>query len=349
MPRSVGITLSAVVVFIGSAFTILCGVMMVFASALFLLSDAGQSAKLPAHFSYFAIIEAVVIFGFGGWGVASGVGLIKTKQWARISMLIYATILVFIGLPAALMMAFIRLPNSSDPNLPSNFMGIIQGGIALFYGMLAALGGFWLYFFNRRSVKTQFLEERPVVGIPVPGLPLAISQATYDASQRVRPLSISIIGWFLLIGSAFTPLCILFYSALLPSVQFPFCFLGFFLFGRNAFLILLFWMGVQVMAAVGLLKLRNWGRLTTIGLQFLTLTNFALVFGITANRVRFQQLMETMSATVDANMHQSVPFVFPAWIGAVVSLPIVFAVLWFLITEKHAFGPSGHALARERP
>jgi len=25
-----------------------------------------------------------------------------------------------------------------------------------FYGLLAALGGFWLYFFNKKSVKAQF-------------------------------------------------------------------------------------------------------------------------------------------------------------------------------------------------
>jgi hypothetical protein len=263
-------------------------------------------------------------------------------------MLVYAVLLLFIGLPAAALMAFIRLPNTSDPNLPANFMAIIQGGIALFYGMLAALGGFWVYFFNKRSVKEQFRVGQAVVESGAPDLPSGIPPVTSHASERVRPLSISIIAWFLLVASALTPVWVLFYSAFLPGVQIPLCFLGFFFFGRSAFLILLILMGVQMAAAVGMLKLKNWGRVTTIGLQFVTLINFALAFGISANRVRFQQLMETMTASMDARMHQPVPFVFPVWMGAVVSLPVVFAVLWFLITEKQAFDSATQELACER-
>ena len=348
MRRSVGVTLSAVVVIIGSGFTVLCSAMMLLGSALIPLTNSSASARLPEHFGYIVAVEAAIVFGFGGWGLASGVGLIKTKEWARISMLVYAVILVFIGLPAAVLMAFIRLPNTNDPNLPSNFVAIIQGGIALFYGTLAALGGFWLYFFNRQTVKAQFQAEQAVMEAGVPDLPAGIPPAGHNASQRVRPLSISIIAWFLLIGSALAPIWFLFYIVFLPSVPLPLCFLGFFFFGRSAFLILLFWLGVQMTAAVGLLKLKNWGRLTTIGLQFLTLVNFALAFGISANRVRFQQIMETMTASIDARMHQPVPFVFPMWMGAVMSLPIIIVILWFLITEKRAFGPDAQDLAPER-
>jgi hypothetical protein len=102
-----------------------------------------------------------------------------------------------------------------------------------------------------------------------------------------------------------------------------------------------------MVAAVGLLKLKNWGRLMTIGLQLLTLANFALMFGIAANRARFQQILETMMATMNATVHQQVPFVFPLWMGAVASLPIIFAMLWFLITEGQAFDSTTQELARE--
>jgi hypothetical protein len=144
MPRSVGITVSAVVVIIGSAFTILGGAMMVLGSLV--LSKPSTAANVPANLGFFVVIEAVMFSGFGGWGLAAGIGLINLKQWARISMLVFAAILVFISLPAAVILVVIPFPNTNDPNLPSNFMPIMRTGMVLFYAMFAALGCFWLYF-----------------------------------------------------------------------------------------------------------------------------------------------------------------------------------------------------------
>ena len=39
-------------------------------------------------------------------------------------------------------------------------MPVVRIGMAFFYRVFAALGSFWPYFFNTRSVKAQF-EERP--------------------------------------------------------------------------------------------------------------------------------------------------------------------------------------------
>jgi hypothetical protein len=336
MPRSVGITVSAVIVFIGSALTILCGAMMLL--GLVFLSNSNRMANVPPHFGYFGVIEAVVLFGFGGWGVASGVGLIKTRQWARVSMLVFAGILVCFSLPSVVLIAVIPFPDTNDPNLPSNFMTVVRVGIALFYAVFAALGCFWLYFFNRKGVKAQFRAEQPGAELTMSDLRLGTPFATHSAGLRARPLSITIIGWFLLVSSALAPLFLLFYRAFFPEVQMPLCFLGFFFFGRSAFLIIFVWMAIQTIAAVGLLKLKNWGRLVIIGLQCLTVINTALLLAIPANRVRFQQLMDTMTASIDARMLQPpVPFVFPMWIGVVSSLPFVFVILWFLFARKQAF------------
>lgn len=345
MPRSVGITVSAVVVFIGSASAVLLGTVMVMGSVF--LSNSSRALKLPAHFGYFAVIEAAMIFGFGGWGIASGVGLINTKEWARISMLVFTTMLAFFSILSAVVIAVIPLPNINDPNLPSNFVTFMRVGLALFYAAFGALGCFWLYFFNRQSVKAQFQSEQPVAGLTIPelsspGTPFDI----HGVGPRRRPLSIAIIGWFMLIGVAFTPLWLLFYRAFFPGVQMPLCFLGFFFFGRSAWLILFVWMAAQMVASVGLLKLKNWGRLATIGLQCLIVINSVLLMGIPANRARFQQLMETMSASMNLGMPQPVPVVFPAWIGLAASLPIVFVILWFLIARKSAFTSSAQEVPR---
>ena len=99
MPRSTGITVSAIVATIGSAFTVLSGTLIVLVSVFAL--NTSSSADALVNLRYVLVIEALVAFGFGGWGLAAGIGLIKTKEWARISTLVYAAILIFFSLPAA--------------------------------------------------------------------------------------------------------------------------------------------------------------------------------------------------------------------------------------------------------
>ncbi|HZV58778.1 MAG TPA: hypothetical protein VFF42_00455 [Candidatus Eremiobacteraceae bacterium] len=86
MPRSAGVTASAVIVLIGSGFTVLGGVMVLLASTFIVKSSFGANA--PVNLVYVLVIEAAVVLVFGGWGLAAGTGLIYLQRWARISMLV---------------------------------------------------------------------------------------------------------------------------------------------------------------------------------------------------------------------------------------------------------------------
>jgi hypothetical protein len=308
---------------------------MVLGSAF--LTKANPAARVPENFGSILVVEAALFFGLGGWGLGSGIGLLFLKQWARISLLVFAGFLVCVSLPAAALMAVIQFPNTHDPNLPVNFMPAIRIGMALFYGMFAALGGFWLYFFNTSSVKVQFQARMPVPESAAGDLFLGAAVPAPSVSQSPRPLSITIIGWFLLIGSAFAPLGLLMNRALFPGMQVPFYFLGFFFFGWTGYLVLLVWMAAQMAAAAGLLKLRSWGLFGTIALQCLAAINAGLLLAIPAHRARFQHIMETMTASMNARMPQAAPFDFPAWFGFAAAFPMVVVILWFLITRRHAF------------
>src|SRR5258706_11949499 len=99
MSRSAGITVSAVVVLIGSAFTILGGAMTVLGSVFLLKSS--QAANVPVNSGYFVAIDAVMFFVFGGWGLAAGISLINLNKLARISSFVLASNLVLILLPTA--------------------------------------------------------------------------------------------------------------------------------------------------------------------------------------------------------------------------------------------------------
>jgi len=345
MSRSTGITVSAVVVIIGSTFTVLCGAMMFLAS--FLALNSNRAADAPVNLRYILVIEAVVTFAFGGWGLASGIGLLKTKQWARISTLVYAAILVFISLPAAAIMAFIPLPNPPSVNDPPavNIMLVVRVGMSLVYAMFAALGGYWLYFFNTQKVKAQFRGQQfsMVAGqAELTGGPSEISGVRFGPDQYARPLSITIIGWYLIIASAFAMPSVIFVSMVFARLKMPFFSLGFFLFGPGAYLLLIVWMTVQIVAAVGLLKLKSWGLYTTIALQCLALLNMVMIVAVPANRLRFQEIMESFRFSASGQMYQSMP-VFPIWIGSVGSLPIIVVILFFLISQKNSFSSNNYS------
>ena len=346
MHRSTGVTVSAAVATAGSAFTILGGAMMLVGSA-FTSKSSSAAANLPVDVGSILIVEAVLVFGFGGWGLSTGIGLIYLKQWARISLLIYAGILVCLSLPAAALMFVVPFPNTNDPNLPSNFASVMRVGMGIFYGAFAALGGFWLYFFNKRTVKVQF---QAMSRVPESAAGDSfLGAATPVSNQPARPLSITIIGWFLLISSPLAPLGLLANRTLFSNMQLTFYFLGFFFFGPSAYLMFLLWMAVQVAAAAGLLKLKRWALFATIGLQSLAFLNGTLLLGIPGHRARFQQIMETAMASMNARVPQPVPFNFPVWLGLAMSFPIVVLLLWFLITRRQAFSSAAQGPAHNAP
>ena len=112
MKRSAGITITAVLAFTGSA-------LAVFAAALMALTFtvAIPNGKLPHGFGYIAIFSVLVMVLMAAWGLASGVGLLKLREWSRISVLVFSALLLMAALPGCLMFLFAKFPvpaNSPD-------------------------------------------------------------------------------------------------------------------------------------------------------------------------------------------------------------------------------------------
>src|SRR5271170_4671773 len=137
MHRSIGVTLSAVLVSFGSGVTLLLGAGMVL--ALRFAPTAPNAPGLPAGLLHAMLAMIVVMtLGFGAWGIASGVGLIYLRGWARISMLVFSGLMVFFCLPQMLIFPFFPFPNNG--NLPANFGLFMKIGMTVYYGLFAALG-----------------------------------------------------------------------------------------------------------------------------------------------------------------------------------------------------------------
>jgi hypothetical protein len=146
MAHTVGIIFSAVMVFtIG---------LVAFCFGVLEMSMAISNTPGTGDFGAYPIAAAIVLIGLGGWGIASGLGIAKMREWARISMFALGAIFVVIAVFGSLEMA--RDPQVGVSYTEGVYMGSIRPEMMAFYAVLAALGVFWLLFFSRNSVKVRF-------------------------------------------------------------------------------------------------------------------------------------------------------------------------------------------------
>lgn len=308
MARSAGVTASSIIALIGSCLTVLW---------VGLMTLAVHAAPIPVSPGFVKIVlvgSALIGLAAGLWGIASGIGLLRLREWARISMLVFGVVLILFCLPTGLLIPF--LPMTPPPNspMPPGFFALIRIVMAIIYLALAALGICWVWFFNRKTVKEQFC----------PGV-TSSSQST----QPGRPISISIMGWCFLVCGCFTPLALL--------LHMPVMFFGFLFTGRTASVLILGFGIISIIMGVGLLMLRPWARILAICyfvLCALSSLSFVMVPGAAAR-------LQTMTVVVQSRMNlPQAPPPLPTWFFALAGLPVLIVLLWFVITRKAAFTPS---------
>ena len=321
MNRSVGVTVTAVIVLFGSGLTLLAGVMMLFASS----SDLPIPENQVHFLKYFMVFLALVLFAAAAWGIASGTGLMRLREWSRISMLVFSALLLFVCIPGLLMFLFMPFPppgTAPSPEMTKEMLAATRIFMAVLYGILAALGGWWIYFFNKRSTKDQFLKVR-IPGLE--GMPGAEVISPY-----ARPLSITLIAWWLLISG--------FIGVLGLSVNPPVFFLGYFFKGTYASVLMLALALVQSLIGFGLLKLRPWGRTLAIYyFQFLIFNSLTMVL-IPGTQARFEQAMTEMLADMQGTLGTPPsPMHVPIWFGVIFAVPLLSLLLWIVVSRKDAF------------
>ena len=90
-----------------------------------------------------------------GWGVATGIGLLRAWRWARISTLIFSALLAALGVLAVV--ALLRMPAGDV----SGWQLLMLRAVAVFFFLSpAAVGTWWLVFFNRKEVRAYFRAAR---------------------------------------------------------------------------------------------------------------------------------------------------------------------------------------------
>lgn len=95
--------------------------------------------------------------GFAGWGLATGIGLVRVWRWARISTLIFSGLLTAFGIVG--LVAFLSMPSVTPTgNLSTGILLAARIVPAFSFMVPTAIGCLCLVFFNRKEVKTYFRE-----------------------------------------------------------------------------------------------------------------------------------------------------------------------------------------------
>ncbi len=303
----IGIRTSAVLSIIGSLLALAFGGLMLFTTVVKPLSAGAAPSPIPLP-----VIGAVMaaLFGMlGGLGIWTAVDIFRRRGWARVSMLVFAALLTFIGASAAA--AILVVPFPLQRGVDPRTMHAIRLGIAGVYAVLAVIGLWWLVLFNLPSTKEYFAKDAS--GVP--------------ATPPARPLSISVIAWWLLAGGLL--------SAVPGAIGMPAFAFGAVLTGWAALATYSALAVAQVLLGAGLLRRIESARRAAIAYFCLTAVSGALAFappGFTARMEAFQSAM---------------PSVFPA--GTPAQMPTLSAVLavpgialaalpiWFLVRRRAAF------------
>ncbi len=315
MKRSGGVTASAVIAIIGSVFTILLGGFAILGALLMrTMPNLPTTPAQPVPPVAFLLAESVLFLGFGVWGIASAVGLLRLKNWARICFLEYAGLLcVFSAVGAlVLLVAMLVIPQIAppQPNVPPGLMTAVFSMMIVFALLLVALGIWWLVYFNRRDVKAQFMGEAAAL------LP------------RRRPFSITIIAWLLIVGGIAAAPVYLFASS-------PLFVFGFVIRGWLAGAIYSLLVVAGLLAGVGLLRMKAAAHSLAVGYYGFQLLNLATNILIPGSFARMLAVMkETVPPSPRAQVFLSEQFF---WSIMFCSLLAVGLPFWFLITRRQAF------------
>jgi ABC-type antimicrobial peptide transport system permease subunit len=335
MRRPAGVTIAAVAVFIGSGLTLLSGALTIFALAVLPATDS-----TPAFARGAGLIMSIFMLGLAAWGIATGINLLQLREWSRISIMVFSGLLLVMAVPGLLMMLVMPLPTPPVSAVPpgeaipplEHLMTAVRIGMAIFYALLALLGGWWLYFFNSRPIREIF--RGGTTTSPSSWAPAVLAPTGIPDSPK-RPVSITIIAYLALVGGCMFPI--------LNILHLPLTFLGFFFTGGKASLIVISYMSVQLLMAYGLLKMEKWGRSLAIYYFNFAIFNSIISVVLPGAQARYEEAMTAMQGSLGLPPTQ---LQFPLWFSLVFSLPWIAIQLWFVVTRKKAFESPHGPLAR---
>lgn len=348
MKRPIGLILTTVVLGLLALFDLLSAAMMLFGAVVARRvpiepTAASNAPAVATNFLLlFSIAASLLMVLLATWAIATIVGLLRLRKWGRISVLIIGGCLAGMGGMSAMGLVIVsstwKQPGTLPPNLPPHFAALILGSIAFFYACLAAVGVWWLVYFNRARVKAFFVTP----GIVAYGQPAGYAHPVdggYAAPQTMKrgrfanvPVGIVVLACLFLFSSL---MCVL--MCLLP---FPAFLLGFIVSGPAKcalYLVIAAWSGY---IGYGLLRLDNRARLATLGIVGFGVVNMVCIvlpWGRSQLLLYNQQLMQRWQMPgVPTTPMPGVTYA-SLIVGTLMGLAFDGFLLWFLYRHSDAF------------
>ena len=339
MKRSPGVTLIAILSLIGSAFTFAIGIVILAVVALAPTSPSNPFSGSPVVFRVILALAAFVYLLPAVWGILTGIGLWRLKNWARISMIVFAVLLSVMGGFTGLASFAVPFPAAANGGLDPSAMTTVRIAMGAFWLLLLAIGIWWLVFFNRPKVKAQFAHSAPAssdAATPESAHSWQNNASAAPAPEVAqRPLSITILAWLLLAGCLFIPLGLILHS---PAILFTKM-----LTGWPATAVFFIFAILQLFIGIGLLRLRPFARIAAIAYFVFGAVNTAVFNFAPGGHERALALMENQVSMFPwTRPFESQPQLLldPGRLiafGAVTGVIAATIPLYFLITRKLAY------------
>lgn len=346
MKRSGDVTAAAIILFVGSVLLLLMAAVAVLGLLVGARSAAAGSTPLPQNaFAIFAVIVYVVP---AGWGIATGVGILQLRPWARISMIVMSIFAIFGCVCGAIGILAAQTVLKGDPQMPPEAVRMILVMSSIIFLIPLGIAIWWLALFTRKRVIAEFATRGVAPSaIMQRNAPLEIAPggtSTESESAAVPfvaaqanpgiPLSIRIITIFFLLGSAMGLLSL----ELVVRMHMPSLVLGFLVEGRSAWTFFAAFAVVQLVICIAVLKKRAWALDGLIAVSIFSALNVVLMAISPSRNVFFDKMIqaESLLQTMNADaMRDFMGVIFPlsAAVGAVLTL----VMLYFLFTRRAAF------------
>lgn len=267
------------------------------------------------------------------FGIFVGVAILRRKNWARITILIWGAFMTVVCLFSIAVVAI--MGSLSSMTFPStntadtdHIMQIVKIVMAIVYGVPAVIGIWWLILFTRPRVAAAFtIPLHHAAEMDPSGFPqLAGGQPAQATTRPSCPVPIIVIAVFLIVGAVGSLSLLLFPF---PAGM-PLFFLGHPFEGVSGRIVFLLWGIIGGAAGVGLLKLKPWALHFAIGLQSFALLNCAITFLSPSYLPAMRAALEKMSSQNSAFAGEN-PVLSSGFFESIMVLTTLLAVVLLVI------------------
>jgi hypothetical protein len=337
MKRPIGLILAIIVLGMAALGQLLFAAFMLFVSFVAKHDSSGPYTPNTPGAPFNPAIMAYVFLGFALfvvllaiWAITTAIGLLRLRNWARISILIIGGGMVFLGSLSTVGLIFTWIIQSRLPPPPhlSHTMQMATFSImSAFYIFILAIGVWWLVYFTRATTRSLFV--RPL-SHPA-GYDFTATDPAFPHSNPSRfghvPVAIVIMA------------CLYFVSAfactIMALIPFPAFLFGFMITGASTHILYVVFAIFFGSVGYGLLHLKNWARiaaLTQISLGFINIVLMLSPRHQSRSLLYNQQLMERWHLpAAPANT----PDMTHVYMISGIATALVVNVIFFWLIERH--------------